>query len=70
MRKVESVTKQLKIGEYEPVKVEKGVNETTLPLKEGEIFWMVNCETQTEAEIISRLIRIEKLLKRKWKQEK
>lgn len=69
----ENKMKYNKIGHYEPVKVEKGVNETSLPLKEGEIFWEVcigkgagyGCLTQTEAEIISRLVIIEQLLKKK-----
>lgn len=61
-----------KVGSYFPVKVEKGINETTLPLKEGDIFWEVNLgdggffdtEHQEDAEIISRLVRIEKLLRK------
>ena len=61
---------KVKVGGYIPVKVEKGVNETTLPLKQGEIFWEINLgdggsfdvERQEDAEIISRLIRLEKKL--------
>lgn len=63
---------KMKIGEYQLFKVEKNINETTLPLKEGELFWTVrlskdvdfDCETQTEAEIISRLVKIENMLKK------
>ena len=59
-----------KIGHYTPVKVKHGVNETTLPIKEGGIFWMVNMgegasfdvERQEDAEIISRLILLDKKL--------
>ena len=58
----------LDVGHYGPVKVEKGVNETILPLKEGMIFWTVelgnrssfDVERQEDAEILSRLVRIEK----------
>ena len=61
----------LKIGDYELVKVEKGVNETSLNLKEGEVFWTVcldkghyfDVKTQEYAEILSRLVRIENKLK-------
>lgn len=70
-----------KVGNYLPVKIKKGVNETFLqdytnnnkkPLKEGDIFWMVNlgngasfdCERQEDAEIISRLVKIENKLDR------
>ena len=62
---------RLKIGQYEPVKMEIGINETTLDLKEGEIFWTIklnneelfDVENQEDAEIISRLVRIESMLK-------
>jgi len=61
------------IGFYEPKEVQKGVEETVIPLKEGDIFWEVtvspghffDCKNQTEAEIISRLARIENILKEK-----
>lgn len=59
------------VGFYEPMKVKKGVNETTLPLKEGQIFWLIkteyggfDTERQEDAEIISRLVRIEQMLKK------
>ena len=63
---------RLKIGDYEPVKVEKGYNETVLPLKEGQIFWTIkmdkyglfDCKRQEDALIISSLVRIEKKLDR------
>lgn len=68
---------KLKIGSYEPVKVKKGYNETVLPLKEGDIFWLIRTEDggfdtlrQEDAEIISRLIRVEQLLKRLMREEK
>ena len=56
------------IGHYKPMRVRRGVNETTLPLKEGELFWSIylgdgctfDTERQKDAEIISRLARIEK----------
>ena len=62
----------MKIGHYEPHTVRKGINETTLPLKEGDIFWMIkidkggyfDVEKQEDAEIISRLVRIETNLKK------
>lgn len=54
-------------GVYEAFIVEKGVNETMLPLKKGECYYTVflggddylDVATQAEAEIISRLVRIE-----------
>jgi len=59
-----------KIGSYEPLVVKKGYNETTLPVKEGGVFWLVHtevgggidCATQEEAEVLSRLVRIENKL--------
>lgn len=63
-----------KVGEYYPVIKKKGYQDTDLEgVNEGDEFWEVVCEnkgildvkTQTEAEIVSRLVRIEKLLKRK-----
>ena len=67
-----------KPGQYIPVKVEKGVNETTLSLKEGEIFWMVDMgegasfdvEDQEDAEIISRLILLDKKIDKILKNER
>lgn len=63
--------RRLRIGDYEPIKVEKRINETTLPLKEGEVFWTIKLDnerlfdvkTQEEAEIISRLVIIDNNLK-------
>ena len=57
----------MNIGEYEPRTVEKGVEETTLPVKEGTVYWIVqtgkeeqmDVEKQSEAEILSRLIKLE-----------
>ena len=74
------------VGHYEPVIIKKGVNETFLqdytnnsrkPLKEGDIFWMVNLgdggsfdvKDQEFAEIISRLVRIENKLNRVLRRE-
>jgi len=64
----------MEIGHYEPRKVKKGEEETTLDIPEGEVYWLIqldkdaqlDVETQTEAEIISRLIRIENLLKNRF----
>lgn len=61
---------KIKVGGYTHFIKEIGKDETTLPIKEGEIFYTVKLEefgyldvlTQTEAEIISRLVRIEKKL--------
>ncbi len=69
-QKINKMRDRLKIGQYEPVKVQKGYNETFLPLKEGKIFWTIkvdneglfDVEDQEIAEIISRLVRIEKKL--------
>ena len=75
------------VGHYEPVIIKKGVNETFLqdytnnsrkPLKEGDIFWMVNLgdgasfdvERQEDAEILSRLINIDKKLNRLLRRER
>lgn len=72
IRQPSKIRNRLKIGQYEPIKVEKGVNETVLerfgkPLKEGEIFWTIkldneglfDVDNQDTAEIISRLVRVE-----------
>ena len=65
---------KLKIGTYEPRVVKKGVEEApSLRVAEGDTYWVVqtdkdgqlDVETQTEAEIISRLVRIENLLKKR-----
>ena len=65
---------KLKIGTYEPRTVRKGVEEApSLRVAEGDTYWVVqtekdgqlDVETQAEAEIISRLVRIENILKRK-----
>lgn len=62
--------KPLKIGHYEPHVQKKGEDESFIKTKEGDVYWMIRTEdgyidvkTQTEAEIISRLVRIERLLK-------
>ena len=65
-----------KIGEYETCLHEPGENEAFIDgIKEGEVFYTIRLDkdgcfdvkTQAEAEIISRLVRIENLLKgRKW----
>jgi len=66
----------MKIGQYEPREMKKGVDETVLPVKEGGVFWVIQIDKHTKcdvlhqesAEIISRLVRIENLLrKRIWK---
>jgi hypothetical protein len=65
--------KYLKVGEYEPRVVRKGVEETTLDIPEGGVYWCIclgkgvemDVGTQAEAEIISRLVRIEALLRRR-----
>ena len=57
----------MKVGTYEARVVEKGVEETTLSIKEGDIYWIVqmdnesqmDVERQVDAEILSRLIRFE-----------
>ena len=57
-------------GQYVPIKVEKGVNETALDLEEGDIYWEVclepgahfDVETQFEAEVMVRLVRMQKIL--------
>lgn len=77
-KKIIKIRDRLKIGHYEPVIVEKGVNETSLPLKEGEVFWTIkldneglfDVDNQDTAEIISRLVRIESLLKNILKNKK
>ena len=82
MTKKEIIRDRLKVGQYEPIEVERGVNETTLerfgkPLKEGEIFWTIkldneglfDVDNQDTAEIISRLVRIEIMLKKILKQK-
>lgn len=63
------------VGFYEPFKVEKGKNEPSLPLKEGDIFWLVydgeggaiDVEKQIDAEILSNILyvrhKLDKLLK-------
>ena len=62
---------RLKIGEYEPVKAEKGVNEPFCKnIKWGQIYWTIkmseyglfDVEREEDAVIISRLVRIENKL--------
>ena len=63
----------MKSGEYEPRVVREGVEETVLDIPEGGTYWCVclgrgvemDVDTQAEAEIISRLVRIEALLRRR-----
>jgi len=60
----------MKIGNYESRIVKKGVEETTIGVPEGHEYYVIQMDkfsqldvkTQAEAEIISRLIKIEKLL--------
>jgi hypothetical protein len=64
--------KTMKIGEYDVRVVKKGVETTSLPVKEGEVYYMIrldkhswmDVQNQINAEIISRLVRIENLLKK------
>ena len=67
------------MGDIQPSIHEKGKNEAFIDgIKEGETFWTVylgqgssfDIKTQFEAEVISRLIKIERLLRRKYKGEK
>jgi hypothetical protein len=69
----------MKIGMYEPRVVKKGKEETFYGVPEGTIIWTVQTEKdgggfdllkQTDAEIISRLVRIEYLLEKINKKEK
>jgi len=64
---------KLKTGEYEPRIVKKGYDEAFIKeLKEGDVFYAVKLDkyttldvkTQTDAVIISTLVRIEKRLKK------
>jgi hypothetical protein len=63
----------MNIGDYVPIVYEKGVNETSLDISEGEVFWTIqldknshmDCVKQVDAEILSRLVKIELLLRRK-----
>jgi len=71
----------MKVGDYEPRICKKGEEETDLmndevnPIKEGDVFWVVmmerNCmfdvKEQKDAEIISRLIKIEKMIRSLYK---
>jgi len=65
----------MKVGHYEPREVKKGFNETTLPVKEGGIYWVIQLDKysqmdvrhQETAEIMSQLIKINNLLKRRSK---
>ena len=61
----------LKIGGYESVVQKKGINEAFIDgVKEGQVYWRVRIDrdgqmdlkTQFEAEVISRLVRVERLL--------
>ena len=57
----------MQVGHYEPRKVEKGFEETILDVPEGEIYWLVKIDKgvhmdvkeQIQAELLSRLVRIE-----------
>ena len=63
----------MKIGNYESVAQKKGYDEAFIDeIKEGQVYWRVQIDkygqmdlrTQFEAEVISRLVKIEKLLRR------
>ena len=63
----------MKIGDYEPLIQEKDVNEAFIDdIKEGEVFWTVKIDkegtfdtpSQELAFIMSKLVKIEKMLKR------
>lgn len=79
IRRLES-GRSMKVGEYEPVVQKEGVNEAFLwkddgaPLiKEGNVYWRVqidkngqlDCQRQEDAFIISKLINIERMLKKR-----
>lgn len=63
----------MRVGHYEPRVVKKGSEETVLPVKEDEVFWVIQIDKHTKcdvmhqesAEIISRLVKIENLLRRR-----
>jgi len=67
----------MNVGEYEQNTVQKGIVQTELDLKEGETFWTVKTDrydyldvkTKIEAEILSRLIRVETILNKIFKME-
>lgn len=62
--------KEWKIGEIKTFVVKKGVQETFLPLKEGELYFtikldeegFIDLEDQVEAEMLAHLVRIENKL--------
>ena len=62
----------MKIGDYEPKITEKGYEESLLNLEDGAVFWTVKLDkysgfdvaTQFEAEVLSRLVNIERKLDR------
>ena len=65
---------KLSVGDYTPLVQKKGINEAFIDdIKEGDIFWCVKLEDhvcidvkqQEDAEILSRLVRIENILKLK-----
>jgi hypothetical protein len=66
---------KMKPGFYEPRTVKKGVEETSLKIKEGGIYWWVSdgqgggydVEKELDAIILSRLIRIEAILTKNFK---
>lgn len=66
----------MKIGHYEPSTQEKGVNEfagSEVIIPDGSVFWTVQTNKdrqfdvlrQEDAEILSRLVIIEQLLRKK-----
>jgi hypothetical protein len=69
------VKEMRRVGHYEPRIVKKGFEETSLDVPEGEAYWLIRLDrysgmdvkTQFEAEVISRLVRIENLLKTRTK---
>jgi hypothetical protein len=75
MKKFLMKGRDLGVGDYEPRVVKKGVEETTLDIKEGEVYWVVQVDEegqmdvkeQIDAEILSRLIKIEAVLKRNFR---
>jgi len=68
----------MKIGSNEPRVVKKGFEETTLDVPEGETYWIVqidkigqmDVEKQVEAELLSRLVRVELKLDKLLNQKK
>lgn len=71
----ETMKSEMKPGDFEPRIVKKGIEETSLKVKEGGTYWYVvaaegggyDVKEEIDAIILSHLIRIEIILKKNFR---